>query len=206
MVQKKAKSLRGRYSKAGSPPTDLDFEKALMFFHAYMYGPLQGKLRLYRARNVRSVGKALTSDWEVFASILVKDVGTKLSKGVDLSKYEVKSAENGGSYEYQYHKNTGKQKLEDDIEVGHLFFDHRDNLRSVNLRYASGSELSEFFRKWLTEYPDPYPQRYRKNVPFSWVKEHGKLLMSLRDGEVTYPELKPVTSAEAGQGLNSDDD
>jgi hypothetical protein len=90
------------------PPTDLDFEKALMFFHAYMYGPLQGKLRLYRARDVRSAGKALTSDWEVFASILVKDVGTKLSKGVDLSKYEVKSAEDGGSYEYQYHKNTGR--------------------------------------------------------------------------------------------------
>jgi hypothetical protein len=31
----------------GAPPTDLDFEKSLMFFHAYMYGPLQGKLRLY---------------------------------------------------------------------------------------------------------------------------------------------------------------
>jgi len=105
-----------------------------MFFHAYMYGPLQGKLRLYRARDVHSVGKALPSDWEVFASILVKDVGTKLTRGVDLSRYEVKSAENGGSYEYQYHKNTGKQKLNDDMHVGHLFFDHRDNLRSVDLR------------------------------------------------------------------------
>jgi hypothetical protein len=86
---------------SGGLPTDLDFEKALMFFHAYMYGPLQGKLRLYRARDVHSVGKAQPSDWEVFASILVKDVGTKLTKGVDLSKYEVKSAENGDSYEYE---------------------------------------------------------------------------------------------------------
>jgi len=85
-----------------------------MFFHAYMYGPLQGKLRLYRARDVRSVGKALSSDWEVFASILVKDIGTKLTKGVDLSKYQVKSAEDGGNYEYQYHKNSGRQKLVDD--------------------------------------------------------------------------------------------
>lgn len=111
------------------PPTDLDFEKALMFFHAYMYGPLQGKLRLYRARDVRSVGKALSSDWEVFASILVKDIGTKLTKGVDLSKYEVKSAEDGGNYEYQYHKNSGRQKLVDDKRVGHLFFDHRPSSR-----------------------------------------------------------------------------
>lgn len=98
-------------------PTDLDFEKALMYFHAYMYGPLQGKLRLYNARGVRSAGKVISSDWEVFASILVKDVGKKLGKGVDLSEHEVKSAENGGSYEYQYHKDTGKQKLREDAEV-----------------------------------------------------------------------------------------
>lgn len=68
MVQQKARTQRGKHSDIGGPPTNLDFEKALMFFHAYMYGPLQGKLRLYRARDVRSAGKALTSDWEVFAS------------------------------------------------------------------------------------------------------------------------------------------
>jgi len=53
---------------------------------------------------------------------LVKDVGTMLGKRVDLSKHEVKSAENGGSFEYQYHKNTGKEKLRQDIQTGHLFF------------------------------------------------------------------------------------
>jgi hypothetical protein len=173
-------------------PTDLDFEKALMFFHAYMYGPLQGKLRLYRARDVHVAGKALSSDWEVFASILVKDVGTKLTKGVDLSGHEVKSAENGGSYEYQYHKNTGKEKLQQDMRLGHLFFDHRDNLRQVDLRYASGEQLSIFFKKWLRDYPDPYPQRYRRGISFSWVKKNGVLLMSLRDGEVEYPKISPA--------------
>ena len=78
--------------KTGGPPTELEFEKALMFFHAYMYGPLQGKLRLYQARGVRSPGVAASSDWEVFASILVKDIGKKLAAGIDLSGYEVKSA------------------------------------------------------------------------------------------------------------------
>jgi len=173
------------------PPTDLDFEKALMFFHAYMYGPLQGKLRLYRARGVHSVGKAQPSDWEVFASILVKDVGTKLTKGVDLSAYEVKSAQDGGSYEYQYHKKSGQEKLKKDMQVGHLFFDHADNLRKVDLRYVPGKDLSpKFFRVWLEKYPDPYPQRYRNNVPFSWVKKHGLLLMTLEDGEITYPSIQ----------------
>lgn len=206
MVQGKSRKARSGRASLEEPPTDLDFEKALMFFHAYMYGALQGKLRLYRARDVRSVGKALSSDWEVFASMLVKDVGTKLTKGVDLSKYEVKSAENRGNYEYQYHKITGRKKLEDDTRVGHLFFDHGDNLRVVDLRFASGSQLSAFFMKWLHEFPDPYNQRYRKSVPFSWVEQNGTLLMSLRDGEVVYPKLQSVRSDEVGEGLETEDD
>jgi hypothetical protein len=159
-----------------------------MFFHAYMCGPLQGKLRLYKAREVRPPGAAMSSDWEVFASILVRDLGKKLAAGIDLSQYEVKSALDGGNYEYQYHKLTGKKKLSTDLKVGHLFFDHRNDLRNVDLRYAHGSSLKEFFNKWLQEYPDPYPQRYRKNVPFQWVRKNGILLMSLTDGEVTYPK------------------
>lgn len=170
------------------PPTDLDFEKALMFFHAYMYGPLQGKLRLYGARKVHAPAAAMTSDWEVFASILVRDVGKKLMAGVDLSGHEVKSAHNGGSYEYQYHKKSGKDKLKRDAEVGHLFFDHRDNLRHVELRFVHGSAMKVFFQKWLKDYPDPYPQRYRKNIPFTWVKSNGVLLMTIQDGEVTFPK------------------
>lgn len=174
-------------------PTDLEFEKALMYFHAYMYGPLQGKLRLYAARNIRSAGgTTMASDWEVFASILVNDLGQKLAAGVDLSNHEVKSAAAGGGYEYQYHKNTGRQKLAHDMEVGHLFFEHADNLRLVNLRFVHGSKMKkDFFRPWLEDYPDPYPQRYRKSIPYSWVKKNGILLMTLTNGEVTYPE--PVT-------------
>jgi hypothetical protein len=181
-------------------PTDLDFEKALMFFHAYMYGPMQGKLRLYQARGVKSVAKAQPSDWEVFASILVKDLGTKLGRGVDLSGHEVKSAEEGGSYEYQYHKKTGREKLLQDMQKGHLFFDHRDNLKFVDLRYASGKQLSETFERWLEELPTPYQgQRFRRGVSFGWVKENGILLMSLRNGEVEFPKLQTISS----QAFNS---
>jgi hypothetical protein len=180
------------------PPTELDFEKALMFFHAYMYGPLQGKLRLYAARHVRSAGTAISSDWEVFASILVKDLGQKLAAGIDLSHYEVKSAADGGSYEYQYHKNTGKTKLAADMKAGHLFFEHGNNLRVVHLRFAHGSQMEDFFRKWLDKFPDPYQQRYRKNISYQWVKNNATLLMTLTDGEVTYPEsAQPVMQARS---------
>lgn len=173
-----------------------------MFFHAYMYGPLQGKLRLYGARKISSGSIAMSTDWEVFASMLVNDLGSKLGTGVDLTNYEVKSAKAGGGYEYQYHKYTGREKLAKDMEVGHLFFEYWDNLKHVELRYAHGSELRyEFFEKWLKSFPDPYPQRYRKQVSNNWVREHGKLLMTLHEGEVIFPKLEietPPTTADAG--------
>jgi len=186
-------------------PTNLDFEKALMYFHAYMYGPLQGKLRLYDARGVRTAGKVLSSDWEVFASILVRDLGRKLVKGIDLSNAEVKSAENKGAYEYQYHKHTGLQRLREHPNVGHLFFDHSDNLRLVELRYVHGGKMKErFFDKWLQEFPKPYPQRYRRSVPYGWVLENGTLLMRIENGEVTHPKIAPSEITEASRGLRSE--
>lgn len=173
----------------GGLPTNLDFEKSLMFFHAYMYGPIQGKLRLYKARSIPPGTVAMSSDWEVFASMLVNDIGRKFGPGIDLANYEVKSAKRGSSYEYQYHKDTGRQKLARDMEVGHLFFDYANNLSNVDVRYAHGSQMKDFFEKWIHTFPDPYPQRYRRNIPYSWVRNNGVLLMTLTDGEVTYPAL-----------------
>ena len=154
-----------------------------------MYGPLQGKLRLYGSRKIAAGSVALSSDWEVFASILVNDLGQKLVAGIDLTNFEVKSAKRGASYEYQYHKDSGRSKLAKDQEVGHLFFDYFDNLKEVDLRYAHGSELKEFFQKWLADYPDLYLQRYRRNIPYGWVKKNAALLMTLSNGEVTFPKL-----------------
>lgn len=174
-------------------PTNLDFEKSLMFFHAYMYGPLQGKLRIYGARNVRGGAAVKSSDWEVFASMLLNDLGRKLGAGIDLTNYEVKSMKkpkNGrGGYEYQYHKVRGRSDLTKHPQVGHLFFEYSEDLKEVELRYMHGSQLAELFKRWLEEFPDPYPQRYRKQVPYVLVKESGTLLMSLKHGEVVFPEL-----------------
>jgi hypothetical protein len=179
-------------SQFESPPTNLDFEKSLMFFHAYMYGPLQGKLRLYGARQIPPGSIAMSSDWEVFASMLVNDLGRKLGAGIDLANNEVKSAKQRGSYEYQYHKITGREKLAKDMTVGHLFFEYHDNLKEVHLRWLHGSALVKFFQKWLDEYPDPYGTRYRKQIPYGFVKRNGILLMTLKDGEVAFPVLSVV--------------
>lgn len=55
--------------------------------------------------------------------------------------------------------------------------------------------MKEFFDKWLSEYPDPYPQRYRRQIPYQWVKNNGTLLMTLDNGEVAFPRLDVVTAA-----------
>ena len=101
----------------------------------------------------------MASDWEVFASILVRDLGKKLAAGISISEYEVKSAFDGGTRIVSITKEPARklERKKDDAEVGHLFFNHRNNLRHVDLRYAHGSSMKEHFQKWLHEYPDPYP-------------------------------------------------
>ena len=182
-------------SQIGTIPTKLEFEKSLMFFHAYMYGPLQGKLRVYGARKIAAGSGTLPSDWVVFGSMLVDDLGQKLAAGVDLTNYEIKPAKRKGSYEYQYHKESGRQKLLKEATVGHLFFDYSDNLREVDLRYMHGSELSTYFEKWLSEFPatpEEYKgQRFRRQITYGVVKRSGKLLMSLKDGEIVLPNIAP---------------
>ena len=162
---------------------------AMVFFHAYMYGPLQGKARLYRDRGILA-RVAMSEDWEVFASILVRDTGTSTVAGLDLEGYEVKSAKETGSFEYQYHKNSWKGKLESDRTAGHIYISHRDELRHVDVRYCDGSRLSEFFDHWESEnpYSRPNEQRFRRSVPYGWVKENAKLILRIEDGEPTFQQ------------------
>ncbi len=162
----------------------LHLPNALSFFRSFMYIPLQGKRTVYEARNIR-LGSAVTpSDWEVFASLLLDRKGNGGISGVDLGSVEVKSAFTGGSYEYQYHKETGKQKLRADMKVGHLFINHSDFLNHVEVWYVHGSKAKkEYFSKWLKNYPNPYPQRYRHSISYGWVKKHGDLLLTLVRGK-----------------------
>ncbi|HWG20764.1 MAG TPA: hypothetical protein VG225_09555 [Terracidiphilus sp.] len=116
----------------------------------------------------------------------------------------MKSAKTGGSYEYQYHKNSGREKLIKDSTVGHLFFEYSDNLKKVELRFMHGSELSKkYFGKWLGEFPtkpeDYKDQRFRKSIPYGTVNKGGKLLMRLVDGEVLFPAIAPVETSPTGE-------
>lgn len=165
-------------------PLNLDIENALIFFHAYMYGPLRGKLRLYRARNL-SPRIAMSEDWELFASILVGERGSASRAGLDLGRYEVKSAQYGNAFEYQYHRNSWQGKLAADRKAGHLFISHRDALRLVEVRHCAGEAMKDFFDVWKEErpYANPSSQRFRRSVPFKWACDNAELLLRIEDGE-----------------------
>lgn len=160
--------------------------ESYQFFRDYMYRPLQGKHAIYEARGIR-LGSAVTpSDWEVFASLLVDAKGNGKVSGIDLGEFEVKSGINDASYEYQYHKETGKAKLLGDMKAGHLFFNHSNFLNRVELRYLDGQRAKVYFNKWLKNYPKPYPQRYRNSLPFGWVTENATTLLTINDGSFSY--------------------
>ena len=168
-------------------PESLDVYNALIYFHAYMYGPLRGKIRLYKHRGLHP-RMAMSEDWEIFASILVRNTGAGTTSGLDLEDYEVKSAQDNGSFEYQYHKHSWQAKLAADRTAGHIFISHREELSFVEVRYCGGSDLAEFFDKWESEQPytRQSQQRFRRSVPFGWVKHHGALLLRIEEGEATH--------------------
>ncbi len=172
-------------------PDLLDVQGALIYFHAYMYGPYRGRIRLFRARNLRP-RMVMSEDWEVFASILLRQQGSLSRSGPDLGDYEVKSAQDAGSFEYQYHRDSWVKKLAADRQAGHVFIMHRDELSVVEVWFCDGPALEGHFKAWEDErpYSRPGQQRFRKQVSNGWVRTHTILLLRVEEGEATY-EIDP---------------
>ena len=168
-------------------PTELDLEAAIVYFDAFMYGPLQSRARLFRRRGLKP-RVVMSEDWEVFAAILLRDPGRSTPSGPDLADYEVKSAVHGNAFEYQYHRKSWAQKLAADRTMGHVFISHRDDLAFVEVRVVEGAALAGFFDDWESEdpYANPQRQRFRKSVPFRWVEEYAELLLRIEDGQVAF--------------------
>ena len=168
-------------------PDTLDVRAALIYFHAYMYGPYRGRLRLFRDRGLKP-RMVMSEDWEVFTSILLRQQGVASRKGPDLGDVEVKSAVAGNSFEYQYHRNSWQKKLEADRESGHAFVWYGNDLQSVEIWYCDGDQLDGHFAEWEAEQPysKSSQQRFRKQVSAGWVREHATLLLRIVDGEADY--------------------
>ena len=135
----------------------------------------------------------MPGDWEVFAAILVRTTGTESNAGIDLAGYEVKSAQDRGGFEYQYHRRSWQKKFEEDRLADHIYIAHRDNLAFVEVWHCEGSDIATFLDRWLKDkpYSKDTEQRFRRSIPYRWVSEHATLLLRIEDGRATYEYGQP---------------
>lgn len=150
------------------------------------------KIELLKAYNLKVTGSVPSVLWELFGALLTGRSSTGAT-GADLSGGEIKSANIGASYEYQYHLNTGADKLEEDLQVNHLFCAYSDIYTDVIVRVMTGHELGEYFKRWKPEYQKNYDtsvpsgqrrQRFRRSIPAGFVKANGVLVLNIQNGEL----------------------
>lgn len=100
--------------------------------------------------------------------------------------YEVKSAVIGGSFEYQYHRNHGLEKLTNDSTIDHIFIVRNESYSHIEVWLIGRSQMISTFDKWLPELLENYEtlerQRFRRSVTFGFVRTHGIRLLEISDG------------------------
>jgi len=166
-----------------------NINKAYSFYSKHIYD--EEKMKLLEENRLPIAGSVPSVLWELFGALLTGRTGAGAT-GADLQGWEVKSSKHLGSYEYQYHINTGLDKLREDCIVNHLFFSYSETYKDVAVRVMRGSDLaSRYFQKWEPDYISNYNpdipanqrrQRFRKSIPYGYVQEHGTLVMKIESG------------------------
>lgn len=157
--------------------------------------------QLLNSHSLKISGSVPPIAWELFGSVLTGKKG-KSGYGADLEGVEIKSAIAGSSFEYQYHLNTGLDKLKEDQSVDHLFCSYASNYKSFQVYFMHGNTLAPYFTRWIPEYLKNYNknvgaaslesssrrQRFRRSVPYGWVAKNGLFLMKVEEGRLIFPE------------------
>jgi hypothetical protein len=127
--------------------------------------------------------------WELFAAILVGDV-KKQGNGIDLLGHEVKAYQWKHSPEYQYHRKSWEEKLEEDKQAKHICIWYKEDLKDLDVFIVEGRDIAEVFESWRPEIHEAYEtenpeKRCRKNLPKSIIEKEGILLFSIREAQVS---------------------
>ncbi|MGO0307974.1 hypothetical protein ACTL6P_15480 [Endozoicomonas acroporae] len=168
-------------------------DTAYQFYSRHIFD--REKIQLLRSHNLKVAGSVPSVLWELFGALLTGRSGAGTT-GADLLGWEVKSAKSGGSYEYQYHLNTGEAKLQEDCIVNHLFCTYSDTYDDVTVKVLTGASLANnHFNVWLPLYRANYDrsadaqarrQRFRKSISFGYVRDHGELVLQITGGVIAY--------------------
>ena len=157
-------------------------------FYRFLKKTYDKKRKIFERLGFDLVGSVSSKDWEVLAAILMRD-RAKPGNGCDLMKHEVKSAKIHNSFEYQYHRHSGLEKLEGDKFADHIYISYGDHYDNIEVRRLTSQQLSETFHGWAARIVEAYnqenpKQRCRQSVSYGYVKEHGELIMSIKDGQL----------------------
>ena len=176
----------------------LKFRAAFDFYQAHINR--SDFFTLLKEHNLKTSGSVPSITWELFGSILTGQKG-KGGYGADLEGIEIKSAIAGNSFEYQYHLNTGLDKLKEDQVVDHFFCSYSADYQSFQVYFSDGKSLSPFFSNWIPQYLKNYNkaenatsveaserrQRFRRSIPFGWVSKNARLVMEVKEGNLVLP-------------------
>lgn len=168
------------------------------FYYKYIY---QENLELdYLCSHYNFESKAPYSwKWEIFGAMLVGDrkkvAVNNEHKGADLANHEIKSSKDTGAFEYQYHLDSWKEKIQEDSKVTHIYISYSNNYRDVVVRSLPGSKLKEQLDEWAAElqfyWKDDTNQRisnkrFRKQIPYERVRSEGKIICTIKDSDLIY--------------------
>lgn len=164
---------------------DLYLEEAFAYYDKHINRT--ERFDLLEAYHLPVPGSVPPIDWELFGAIMTGSKGTP-GYGADLENYEVKSAIEGNSFEYQYHLHGGLTKLEEDIVVQHIFISYSRDYLNVTVRIVPGQVLAAIFEAWrpklLENYTGENPrQRFRRSISFGTVKKEGVVVMEIKHGQ-----------------------
>ncbi len=163
----------------------IDAPAAYAFYKRFILDYSQDKSAIYEQYGFTLQGSIGFKDWEVFAAILMNDRASP-GDGADLENYEVKSALLGNSFEYQYHRNRGLEKLQDERAVDHLFIARSSTYQDVEVWLVDRAALLATFDRWLPELQENYRaesrQRFRRSVTYRFVATQGTKLIEIKNG------------------------
>lgn len=166
--------------------TELNIAGAYAYYAEHIYR--EERFNLLKAWNLSISGSVPSVDWELFGALLTNE-RRQTTYGVDLGRFEVKSAVDGNSFEYQYHLNTGLQKLDEESLVDHIFISYSPNYTNITVRLVLGQSLKAIFVSWRlgleANYSGPNRKlRYRKSITFKTVCDLGHIMMMIRDAKL----------------------
>ncbi len=165
----------------------LQVHRAYKFYKDFILNYSLEKAVVYQQYGFTLQGSVVSKDWEVFAAILLDD-RAKSGYGADLLHYEVKSAMTGTSFEYQYHRKHGLEKLNDDRTVDHIFVSRNRSYTDIEVWLVQRAQMLPVFERWFPELQENYlnkqRQRFRRSVTFGFVRANGQRLLEIIDGQL----------------------